>query len=96
MTRPAIVFLSFLIKGALEQVLKFSQNAIFVATDVSKEESVRELIAAAVDRFGKLNIIFNNAGIMHQDDDNAVTTPENVWDLTMNINVKGVWYFIAP
>ena len=96
MKRPEMVFWCFLIKGALEQVLKFSQNAIFVATDVSKEESVRDLIAAAVDRFGKLNIIFNNAGIMHPDDDNAVTTPEKVWDLTMNINVKGVWYLLAP
>jgi NAD(P)-dependent dehydrogenase (short-subunit alcohol dehydrogenase family) len=61
--------------------------------DVSKEDSVRGLVSAAVDRFGKLNIMFNNAGIMHPDDDNALTTPEKVWDLTMNINVKGVWYF---
>ena len=29
---------------------------------------------------------------MHADDDNAVTTNDDVWDLTMNINVKGVWY----
>jgi NAD(P)-dependent dehydrogenase (short-subunit alcohol dehydrogenase family) len=83
----------FLIKDALEQALKFSQNVIFVQTDVSNEDSVRDLIAAAVDRFGKLNIIFNNAGIMHPDDDNAVNTLEKVWDLTMNINVKGVWYY---
>ena len=61
-------------------------------TDVSKEDSVRALVDAAVKAFGKLNIMFNNAGIMHPDDDNAMTTPEKVWDLTMNINVKGVWY----
>ncbi|KAI8367730.1 D123-domain-containing protein [Blakeslea trispora] len=36
--------------------------------------------------------MFNNAGIMHPQDDNALNTEENIWDLTMNINVKGVWY----
>lgn len=41
---------------------------------------------------GKLNIIFNNAGIMHPADDNAETTEEKIWDLTMTINVKGVWW----
>lgn len=35
---------------------------------------------------------FNNAGIMHPDDDNALNTEERIWDLTMNINVKGVWW----
>jgi NAD(P)-dependent dehydrogenase (short-subunit alcohol dehydrogenase family) len=91
MTKRANVFFLFLIKDALEQALKFSQNVIFA--DMSKDDSARDLIAAAVYRFGKLNIIFNNAGIMHPDDDNAVNTSEKVWDLTMNINVKGVWYY---
>lgn len=35
---------------------------------------------------------FNNAGIMHPEDDNALNTEERIWDLTMNINVKGVWW----
>lgn len=36
--------------------------------------------------------MFNNAGIMHARDDDAVGTPEEIWDLTQNINVKGVWF----
>ncbi|KAI9249582.1 D123-domain-containing protein [Helicostylum pulchrum] len=36
--------------------------------------------------------MFNNAGIMHPEDDNALNTEDRVWDLTMDINVKGVWY----
>ncbi|KAI9482933.1 MAG: D123-domain-containing protein [Benjaminiella poitrasii] len=36
--------------------------------------------------------MFNNAGIMHPEDDNALNTEEKIWDLTMDINVKGVWY----
>jgi len=41
--------------------------------------------------YSKLNILFNNAGISHADDDNAETTTEAVWDLTFEINVKGVF-----
>ncbi|KAI4264959.1 MAG: hypothetical protein L6R35_007250 [Caloplaca aegaea] len=36
--------------------------------------------------------MFNNAGIMHGDDSDAVDTEERIWDLTMGINVKGVWW----
>jgi len=38
-----------------------------------------------------LNVLFNNAGIMHSKDDDAVNTPEDIWDLTMAINLKGVF-----
>lgn len=73
-------------------VIKATNPAIFVRVDVSKEEDVKNAVAMAESSFGKLNVVFNNAGIMHPDDDNAITTEENVWDLTMKINVKGVWY----
>jgi len=36
--------------------------------------------------------MFNNAGIMHPADDNALNTEEKIWDLTMQINAKGVWW----
>jgi NAD(P)-dependent dehydrogenase (short-subunit alcohol dehydrogenase family) len=36
-------------------------------------------------------VLFNNAGIMHAADDDAVGTEEEVWDLTMAVNLKGVW-----
>ncbi|KAG0163036.1 hypothetical protein DFQ30_000827 [Apophysomyces sp. BC1015] len=71
----------------------FGENsAIAFKTDVSKEEQVKALVDKAVETYGKLSIMFNNAGIMHPKDDNALTTEERVWDLTMDINVKGVWY----
>ena len=50
------------------------------------------MVDLAVSKYGGLHILFNNAGIMHSNDDNAETTEEAVWDLTMNINVKGVWF----
>ncbi|EGY21243.1 hypothetical protein VD0002_g2452 [Verticillium dahliae] len=59
--------------------------------DVSKEDQVQALVEA-LDPAGGLDVIFNNAGIMHARDDDAISTPEEIWDLTHNINVKGVWY----
>ena len=46
----------------------------------------------ALDSFGRLDVLFNNAGIMLHDDGNAMTTPESVWDLTMSVNVKSVYF----
>ena len=59
--------------------------------DVSKEADVEDMVKK-VDNWGGLDIIFNNAGIMHGQDADAIDTPEKIWDLTHNINVKGVWF----
>ncbi len=67
-------------------------QAVYVRADVSKAADCENMVAVAEQTFGKLHIVFNNAGVMHSDDDNAVTTEESVWDLTMNINVKGVFF----
>ena len=64
---------------------------IFVKTDVSKAEDCQNMVNTALKHFGKLDILFNNAGIMHSADDDAINTDERIWDLTMNINLKGVF-----
>ncbi len=66
-------------------------HAAYIHADVSKAHDCAQMIAFAEKTYGKLNVLFNNAGIMHMDDGNAMTTKEKVWDLTMNINVKGVF-----
>jgi NAD(P)-dependent dehydrogenase (short-subunit alcohol dehydrogenase family) len=50
------------------------------------------MVAAAESAFGKLDVLFNNAGIMDSADDDAVKTDEEVWDRTMAINLKGVFF----
>jgi NAD(P)-dependent dehydrogenase (short-subunit alcohol dehydrogenase family) len=67
-------------------------RAVAVQADVARAQDSERMIAAAESEFGKLNILFNNAGIMHSQDDDAVSTDEAVWDLTMNINAKGVFF----
>lgn len=59
--------------------------------DVSKESEVQTMVNH-VDSWGGVDIMFNNAGIMHADDADAVETSEKIWDLTQGINVKGVWF----
>jgi NAD(P)-dependent dehydrogenase (short-subunit alcohol dehydrogenase family) len=67
------------------------KNAIAVRADVSKAAECQAMVAAAEKAFGKLNVLFNNAGIMHGKDDDAVSTEESVWDLTLDVNAKGVF-----
>lgn len=67
-------------------------EARYVHADVSKAGDCERMIAFAEETYGRLHILFNNAGIMHSNDDDAVSTEEAVWDLTMNINVKGVFF----
>jgi len=67
-------------------------RAIPTSTDVGKEDDVKAVVDLAVKEFGRLDVMFNNAGIMHPADDNALNTEEKIWDLTMQINLKGVWW----
>lgn len=66
-------------------------QAAYVHADVSKAADCEQMTIFAEKEFGRLNVLFNNAGIMHSADDNAMTTEESIWDLTMNINAKGVF-----
>ena len=76
---------------AAQETAGMIKNAIAVRADVSKAADCEQMVAAAEKRFGKLHVLFNNAGIMHSKDDDAVSTPEDVWDLTLDINAKGVF-----
>ncbi|MBK8136165.1 MAG: glucose 1-dehydrogenase [Chloroflexi bacterium] len=67
-------------------------KAVYIHADVSKAADCEAMVAAAEKNFGKLNILFNNAGIMMSADDDAVSTEESVWDTTMAVNVKGVFF----
>ena len=75
----------------IRKVRYSSDQALFIKTDVSKVADCRKMIDVAIEHYGKLDILFNNAGIMHSNDDDAVNTEEDVFDLTYAINVKGVF-----
>jgi NAD(P)-dependent dehydrogenase (short-subunit alcohol dehydrogenase family) len=74
-----------------DEIQSAGGQAIFVSADVSKSVDCQRIIGIAEETFGKVNVLFNNAGIMHGQDDDALATEESVWDLTMAINLKGVF-----
>ena len=62
-----------------------------VRADISNDADCRTMIERAESAYGRLDVLFNNAGISHIDDGDAVDTDEDVWDLTMQVNLKGVF-----
>lgn len=66
-------------------------QAIYVHADQSKADDCARMIATAEEHFGRVDVLFNNAGISHAHDDDAINTTEAVWDLTFEVNVKGVF-----
>lgn len=73
-------------------IVEAGGEGISVRADVSAAKDSAAMVNAAVETFGGLHVMFNNAGIMHIDDGDAQTTSEAIWDLTMNINAKGVFF----
>lgn len=74
----------------VKQIRDMGGEAIFVRTDVSKEEDVKAMVEAAEKQFGGLDYAFNNAGIEGQMAPTAEYTLE-VWNKVIGINLTGVW-----
>ncbi|MBN2061015.1 MAG: SDR family oxidoreductase [Deltaproteobacteria bacterium] len=66
-------------------------EAIFIAVDVSKEKEVENMVDTTVKEYGKLDIIYNNAGIAPVETP-FLTITEETWDRFMNINLKGTFF----
>ena len=80
------------VRNVVEELRAKGFDATAMVMDVSSRSDSKGLIELAEKKYGKVNIVFNNAGIMDGRDDDAVSTEDDVWDLTMNVNVKGVFY----
>ena len=63
----------------------------FVKVDVTSEDEVRALFQTAVDRYGRLDIAFNNAGISPPDDDSITTTGMDAWRRVQDVNLTSVY-----
>jgi NAD(P)-dependent dehydrogenase (short-subunit alcohol dehydrogenase family) len=66
-------------------------EAFAFKADVSSATDCRNMVQVVEERYGVLHILFNNAGIMDSRDDDAIQTEEEVFDLTINVNLKGVF-----
>ena len=66
-------------------------SIIAVATDVTRADGVQRAVAAGVKAFGKLDVLYNNAGIFPDEDTSVVETEEAVLQRVLDVNLKGVW-----
>ncbi|MFV9673322.1 MAG: SDR family NAD(P)-dependent oxidoreductase, partial [Acidimicrobiia bacterium] len=73
------------VNNAVSEIIAGGGTAIPIVADVSQDADAAAMFAAAEKAFGRVDILFNNAGIMHSDDGDAVGTDEAIWDLTMDV-----------
>jgi len=73
-----------------ETVASLQGQALAATADVTREADVAVCVKTAVDHFGKLDVLYNNAGIFDEADESVLTTTDAIWDRTMAINVKGL------
>jgi NAD(P)-dependent dehydrogenase (short-subunit alcohol dehydrogenase family) len=78
-------------RQTVDQVSAAGGRASYVHADVSSAKDSEAMIAHAERTFGRLDVLFNNAGIMHSADDDAISTSEETWELTMGVNARGVF-----
>ena len=80
-------------KGGLETVEKIKRtkpdNALFVKTDVSSPRETAACVKTTVEKFGKLNCLFSNAGF--NPIGTVVDTTEELWDRLIDVNLKGMF-----
>lgn len=66
-------------------------DAVAVEMDVRDRHAVERMVAAATSRWGHLDVLYNNAGVSHAGDGTPIDTTEEIWDLTFDVNVKGIF-----
>lgn len=79
------------VNNTVSEIIAAGGTAIPIVADVSNDADAAAMIDNAEQAFGRVDVVFNNAGIMHSDDGDAVGTEEAIWDLTMEVNAKGVF-----
>jgi len=75
----------------VEQIKADDGQAVAAHADVSRAQDCENMIASAEREFSRLDVLFNNAGIMLADDGDAVGTAEDVWQRTLDVNLRGVF-----
>ncbi len=66
-------------------------QAIFIKADVANEEDVRRLVAGSIDAFGRIDVLYNNAGIMPDIDGGVTELSEATWDRILDVNLKSAF-----
>ena len=78
-------------QSVVDEVKAAGGEAIAVVADVSKEADARRMVDHAIATYGRVDVLYNNAGIMPQADHSVIDTSVEDWDRVMAVNVRGVF-----
>jgi len=81
------------LKSLADELTAGGGKALAVATDVTHCDQVKRLVHAAVQKFGRIDVMINNAGLMPHSPLERLKIDD--WDRTIDVNIKGVLYGIA-
>jgi len=79
-------------RAVVEEVRQAGGEALFFHADISVAAEAQAMISMAEKAYGRLDVIFNNAGIFPPRDGSVVDTDEETWDLVQRVNLKGVFF----
>jgi len=74
-----------------EQTAAACREAFFQPVDVADSASVEAMYAATAERYGGIDVLYNNAGIMPADDASVLETAPEAWERVLDVNAKGVF-----
>jgi NAD(P)-dependent dehydrogenase (short-subunit alcohol dehydrogenase family) len=74
-----------------EQTASECADAFFFQADVTSSESVAAMYRATAERYGGVDVLYNNAGIAPSDDVDVLETEEDAWQRVQDVNLKGVY-----
>ena len=74
-----------------QQTAADAREAFFQRVDVTDPESVEEMFRATAERYGGIDVLYNNAGIMPADDSSVLETEVDAWQRVQDVNTKGVF-----
>jgi NAD(P)-dependent dehydrogenase (short-subunit alcohol dehydrogenase family) len=75
----------------VRQIVAAGGEAAPARVDVSVEADAKAMVDVAIEKYGRLDVLYNNAGIMPEADHSVVDTPVEAWDQVMAVNVRGVY-----
>jgi NAD(P)-dependent dehydrogenase (short-subunit alcohol dehydrogenase family) len=78
-------------EATAEEIRQAGGEAKAFEADVSKAKDAAGMVRFAEESYGKLNVVFNNAGVFHPNDESVTNTTEAIWDMVINVNLKGVF-----
>lgn len=81
-----------LVQSLLEELRAFTPDSMYVRTDISKDEDRKNLVKTVVDKFGKIDVLVNNAGVAPTERRDILEMSEQSMDRLLNINLKGTFF----